>query len=66
MFYLADTMSLICGYAAKTIAKNVIAYVHVEIDYLGQLPKFPTLADFVKGEKYLFQRPYRDRAFLSF
>ena len=34
--------------------------------YLGIYQKFPTLADFIKGEKYLFQRYHRGRTVLSF
>ena len=66
LLYLAASLSLIGGYAAKTISKKVRSYAHIELGYLGILPKFPTLADFLKGEKYLFQRPHRGRSVLSF
>ena len=63
LFYLSVTLSLIGGYAAKTISKKVRAYAHVKMNYLDTLPKFPTLADLIKGKKYLFYSKVLNRIF---
>ena len=55
-----------CGYQAKTISKKVRSYAHVDMNFLGVLPRFPTLSDFLKGYKYLFQHSHHDKTILSF
>ena len=65
LLYIAARLHLLCGYEPKSIATKISNYIHTELCFLGKIPKYTTLDSFLKGVKYIFQKPFLGRSVLT-
>ena len=65
LMYLSTELILLCDYAPKTALRKVRAYCNYESGFSTKVPKFATLADMIKGARYILQKPHIGRIILS-